>query len=107
VLENFKDWALKAVNCQVITIAKDDVGFFKLPRRKIRKYFRNNKYDIAIDFNRGGTVFSAILCALCGAGIRIGFAGGGSERFLNYLISPQSGVAEERFRALLSYVGMS
>lgn len=91
---------------RVIILTEEQANYLKLPKKEFRDFLRRRRFDVAIDLNPGGTLFSSILCAVCGAKLRIGFAGEGSDRFLNFQIQPRPENDDVgRYRVMLNYIG--
>ena len=74
---------------EVISLTEEDADFLKLPGNHLIRRIKQEKYDMAVDLNHGGTLFSSILCSISGAEVRIGFTGEWSDYFLNYSFTPQ------------------
>lgn len=103
--EQYRGWIGKIFVKKVIALKEEHANFLKLPKKELLKLIKSGKYDVALDFNPEGSLFSYILCAASGAEVRIGFAGEMSERFLNYSIVPRK-IDDKavKFDALVNYL---
>jgi ADP-heptose:LPS heptosyltransferase len=105
VLHNFRNWLNPPERGKIITIVPEDANFFKFPRKSLRRYIQRESYDLAIDLNLGGILFSSILCSVCGANLRVGFANQRSEYFFNFQVLPRpDSDVQDKYRALLKYL---
>ena len=102
---SYRNWLDNFRNQKIITIAEDNINFLKLPKKPLIKYLKSKNFEVAIDLNPGGTLFSSILCAATGAKVRVGFTGEDSDRFFNFQVKPVSeDSVENQFDTLLGYI---
>lgn len=93
-------------NRLIMLTEEEHANFLKLPKKEFRDFLRRRRFDVAIDLNPSGTLFSSILCAVSGAAVRVGFTGEDSDRFFNFQIQPLPENDEAgRYRVLLNYIG--
>ena len=72
-----------APGLEIFVLSKDDVGWFRLPRKALRRRIADGGFDVAIDLHRTFSVTSAYLCALSGATLRVGLGSGDDGTFFN------------------------
>jgi hypothetical protein len=68
---------------EMLMFSKDDVGWFRLPRKALRARIRNGGFDVAIDLHRNFSITSAYLCVLSGATVRVGLSSDDDGTFFN------------------------
>ena len=103
--EDCLDSGTAIVHNSIIPISEKDMGFLKIPRKAFINSLKDLGQDTAIDLNPAGTLLSAIICAVSGAKVRIGFYGKGSERFFNFMIRPRlDDSVSQRIKLLLEYL---
>lgn len=68
---------------EMLVLSRDDVGWFRLPRKALRARIANGDFDVAIDLHRAFSITSAYLCALSGATLRVGLGSGDDSTFFN------------------------
>jgi len=90
VIKRHRSLAAAIKSKKVLSLTEEDGDFLKLPGNNLIRRIRRAKYDLAVDLNHGGTLFSSILCSISGAEVRIGFTGEWSDYFLNYSVTPRS-----------------
>lgn len=102
---SYRNWLENFRNQKIISISEEKINFLKLPKKPLIKYLKSKNFEVAIDLNPGGTLFSSILCAATGAKVRVGFTGENSDRFFNFQVKPISeDTSENQFDALLNYI---
>lgn len=89
IAKRFRSLATGIKTKAVVPLTEGDANFLKLPGKYLVLRIRRRKYDLAVDLNHGGTLFSSILCSISGAEVRIGFTGEWSDHFLNYSFTPR------------------
>ena len=103
--EQYRGWIGRIYVKNVIALKEEHANFLKLPKKELLILINSGKYDVAVDLNPEGSLFSYILCAASGAEVRIGFAGEWSDRFLNYSFVPrQNDDKAGKFNALIEYL---
>ena len=75
--------ALPVADLEMLMLSRDDVGWFRLPRKALRNRVTNGGFDMAIDLHRNFSIASAYLCALSGARLRVGLGSGDEGTFFN------------------------
>jgi hypothetical protein len=68
---------------EILILSRDDVGWFRLPRKALKARIRNGGFDVAIDLHRDFSITSAYLCVLSGATLRVGLGSGDDGTFFN------------------------
>ncbi len=105
VPESFRNWLDRKSLTAVIHLKPDDANFLKLPGKNLRDRLIQKAYDMAIDLNSDENLFSSILCAVCGAKVRVGFDREECGMFFNYLIIPRdSQDMQAKYSALMNYL---
>lgn len=64
---------------EMLVLSKDDVGWFRLPRKTLRDRITTGGFDVAIDLHRNFSITSAYLCVLSGARVRVGLGSGSGD----------------------------
>ena len=104
-LWNFRNWIENRAHWRMVSLTSYSANFFRLPTRQLRASLRLESFDVAIDLNPGGILFSSILCAACGAKVRVGFAGEKSDCFFNFQVQPRADEnIRDKYVTLLNYL---
>lgn len=93
-------------NGQMISITSNELNFFGIPNKHIRKKLRNLNADIAVDLTTDFNPLSAYVCLISNARMKICFSKPRSELVFNYQIAPHAdSKGPDRYRVLARYIG--
>jgi len=94
------------VDAEVITIQKEELTFFGIPRKPLRLALQESGYDAVVDLSPRFEPLAAYLCLATAARLRIGFACATGDLAYNYQISPRADrTGIDRYRVLARYIG--
>jgi ADP-heptose:LPS heptosyltransferase len=83
-------WLQNDRRYDVITYQKDDISFWYVPRRELRRKLKKGTFDVALDLNLSFVLPSAYLCRESQAPLRVGFSKTHADRFYNFQIQTRA-----------------
>lgn len=105
ILPGTEDQSLYS-DMEVIKLTEESIQWTGRPSSDIRKRLALLEMDLIIDLSPDFDVFSAYICQLTKAPVKIGFATKYSDLVYNYQIMPKSTTdILERYRVLARYIG--
>jgi len=94
------------IEAEMITVRREDLSFFGIPRKNFCKNFYDRGFDLVVDLSPRFEPLAAYFCLSSKAPLRLGFAGPLVDQVYNFQVSPRSDrLGIDRYRVLARYIG--